>query len=244
MVTINCQFTALDKQFFHRAEKCLSEQERQLFNDYQKVHRQQQFLAGHYLLRVGLTHLLGESEDFWEIGQESGAAPILLNPPENQQVYLSISHSKDQLYCAVSLNNPIGIDIESHTRDRPFIDFAQMYLSQQELGRLTALEGNERKQHFYSLWTVMESVAKTKGNGLGQDILSGCWQSKLEFTEYDYQLQKNGYFTYTTKFDGFTVSIATAYPLELLGCAFLFDGSVIKKMECNFRRGHFMFNLE
>lgn len=242
IIIINCQFSTLDKDFFSRAEMCLSPSENQIFNALQKIRRQQQYLAGHYLLRIGLTQLLGESDDFWDISQEVGAAPYLLNPPNKQQVSLSISHSKDQLVCTVSINNPVGVDIENHCRDRPFIEFSEQYLSDLELFKLKALQGSERKAYFYALWTVMESGAKAQGQGLDQEIFDGTWYSELDSAPENYSLNKGGYFTYTTDLNDFTISLATKWSLVELPVISQFNTGTLHELDIEFSRGYYLLD--
>ena len=242
IIIINCQFSTLDKNFFSRAEMCLSPAEKRIFNTLQKMRRQQQYLAGHYLLRIGLTQLLGETDDFWDIAQEVGAAPILLNSPENQQAYLSISHSRDQLICVVSINNPVGIDIENHCRDRPFIEFSEQYLSAQELVKLKALQGSERKAYFYALWTVMESVAKAQGQGLDQKIFDGSWHTELDSAPEDYSLSKSSYYTHTAGLKDYTITIATKRTLTEFPLISQFNEGVIHEIDIDFSRGCFLLD--
>lgn len=246
VIVISCQFTALDTSFFQCAEMCLSTPEKHLFSTLKKSHRQQQFLAGHYLLRIGLTHLLGESHDFWDIDQKSGTAPVLINPPQNQQVYLSISHSKDQLVCAVSIGNPIGIDIENHCRDRPFIEFSEQYLSTQAVVRLKLMDEIERKAHFYALWTTMEAVAKVQGQGLNQAIFDGIWQSNWSLTEsceLEHSISNNRkYFTSTACLGDFTLSIASKQPFaEELSISQLNSGNLCD-LDIKFNGGYFLLD--
>ena len=242
IIIINCQLSTLDKDFFSRAEMCLSPSENQIFNTLQKIRRQQQYLAGHYLLRIGLTQLLGESDDFWDISQEVGTAPYLLSPPNNQEAFLSISHSKDQLVCTVSINNPVGVDIENHGRDRPFIEFSEQYLSDLELFKLKALQGSERKAYFYALWTVMESVAKAQGQGLDQKIFDGTWYSELDSAPENYSLNKGGYCTYTAGLSDFTISIATKRTLAEIPLISQFNTGALYELDIDFSRGCYLLD--
>jgi 4'-phosphopantetheinyl transferase len=242
IIIINCQITILEEGFFQRAEMCLSKPELKLFAHCKNTRRQQQFLAGHYLLRLGLSHLLGEDEGFWEVGQETGTAPVLLNAPDKQQVYLSISHSKDQVICAVSIDNEVGVDIENHQRERPFIEFSEQYLSDQELSKLKRLEGVERQSYFYALWTVMESVAKTQGKGLGQDIFDGSWNCEQDTISSTISNNHKSYSTYTTLINDFTVSIATKQPLSKHPFITHINGGELYKLDACFSRGSFCLN--
>lgn len=240
VIIINCHFTALMNNFYQRAEMCLSAPERRLFLSYEKTRRQQQFLAGHYCLRIGLTQLLGQSEEYWDIDQKIGSAPRLLNPPLHHQVYLSISHSKDQVVCTVSLNNPVGIDLESNYRDRPFVEFSEQYLSAIELSKLKSFHGAERKSYFYSLWTVMESVAKLRGKGLGQDIFDGEWE--LDDLKQDSRptIAENGYSTCTYDLNDFTMTLATESALEGPAAVFQYSNAGLEEKQLRVSKGVFL----
>jgi phosphopantetheinyl transferase len=242
VIIINCQFTGLSQAFFERAEQCLSEPEKELFSAYNKPLRQQQYLAGHYLLRMGLTCLFGKAEEYWVIDQGVGTAPILINPPPEGQVYLSISHSKDRVVGAVSLNNPIGIDIENHVRERPFIEFSEQYLSPLELEKLEFLQGEKRKQYFYSLWTVMESVAKLRGSGLDQDIFNSRWDSQPDFCAEGASIHEDRYCTYTTGYGDFTLSLVTESLLEGLTGHYNLSDNGLQLLDSNFSQGCFLLN--
>lgn len=231
----------MDKPFFERAQKCLSESEKQLLLSFQKVVRKEQYLAGHYCLRLGLTQLLGQPENYWDIDHQAGAAPVLLNPLGGHNVSLSISHSKDQVICSVSLNNSIGIDLECHIRERPFIEFSEQYLSLTELNKLKALKGEQLKEYFYSLWTVMESVAKARGKGLGQDIFDGAWATDLNAIQQPTNAD-NTFYTYTAKLDNFTITIASESALEAPLNVLSYKNNGLHRQKLDFDQGYFFLN--
>lgn len=179
VIVFSCQVNQLDEDFFHRAKVCLSESEKVRFADCQNPARQQQFLAGHFLLRKALSSLAPQPEAFWLIQQKNGEPPQLASPVtiagKNRQVYLSLSHTKESVVCAISLDVEVGIDIENSQKDRPFVEFSQQYLSQKECDKLAEKSGDSQKQHFYRLWTVMESIGKAIGTGLDKPIFNGEW---------------------------------------------------------------------
>jgi phosphopantetheine--protein transferase-like protein len=143
---------------------------------------------------------------------------------------------------AVSLNNPIGVDIENHVRERPFIEFSEQHLSPLELEKLEFLQGEERKRYFYSLWTVMESTAKLRGSGLDQNIFNGRWDSQHEFSKGKILKPKSRYSTYTTSNGGFTVSLATKSPIEEMLAYYGFSNDGLQLLAPTFSRGSFLLN--
>ncbi len=176
VIVFSCQINQLDEAFFTQAQACLSESERVRFKDCHKPARQQQFLAGHLLVRKVLSLHFEQPEEYWHIQQGPGEPIRLLNPITNTEVYLSLSHNKERVVCALSLGLEVGIDIENTARDRPFVEFSQQYLTKKEFDKLAAKTGTEQKHYFYRLWTIMESVGKAQGIGLDKTIFNGEWQ--------------------------------------------------------------------
>jgi 4'-phosphopantetheinyl transferase len=175
VIVFSCQVNLLDEAFFTQAQACLSESERVRFKDCHKLARQQQFLAGHLLLRKALSQHFEQPEEYWHIQQAAGEPIRLLNPITNTEIYLSLSHSKERVVCALSLGIEVGIDIENTARNRPFVEFSQQYLTRKEIDKLVAKKGSEQKHYFYRLWTIMESVGKAQGIGLDKTIFNGEW---------------------------------------------------------------------
>jgi phosphopantetheine--protein transferase-like protein len=82
-----------------------------------------------------------------------------------QELFVSISHSGDWIAAAIS-DAPIGIDIETFSKQRDFIAIATHVFSAAEICFLKSCDAEELKQNFYLHWTLKESVAKQDGAGL------------------------------------------------------------------------------
>lgn len=70
--------------------------------------------------------------------------------------------------CGVTMNTPIGIDIEEKQRKlkNDILAFSQRYFSPYEVKRLTAISDPEvRRQEFIKLWTLKEAYVKAVGRG-------------------------------------------------------------------------------
>lgn len=103
--------------------------------------RRAQYLFGRFLVKFGLK----------EMGISSSNIFIRNNKPclENNEVYFSISHSKNIVMVAFSKNN-IGVDVE-FMRER---DFSKIY------SRYALSNNCHDKIEFYKFWTKHESEIK------------------------------------------------------------------------------------
>jgi len=92
--------------------------------------------------------------------------PFLTSHP---QIHYNISHSGEYVVCAVAKVN-LGIDVE-RIRDVNF-RVAERYFSKAELADLMKYEPYERRDYFFTLWTIKESYLKALGKGLTKSLSS------------------------------------------------------------------------
>ncbi|KAK1389660.1 L-aminoadipate-semialdehyde dehydrogenase-phosphopantetheinyl transferase-like [Heracleum sosnowskyi] len=87
------------------------------------------------------------------------------NPPE---LHFNISHSSSLVACGVTIDCPIGIDVEDKERKikHDIMAFAQRYFSQQEKKLLKSISDPElQRLEFLKLWTFKEAYVKALGRG-------------------------------------------------------------------------------
>ncbi|XP_022960338.1 uncharacterized protein LOC111461092 isoform X2 [Cucurbita moschata] len=80
----------------------------------------------------------------------------------------NISHSSSLIACGVTMNSPIGIDVEEKTRKirNNIIAFAKRFFSPNEIEVLSAISDPEiQRQEFIKLWTLKEAYVKALGRG-------------------------------------------------------------------------------
>ncbi|KAB2046413.1 hypothetical protein ES319_D01G232800v1 [Gossypium barbadense] len=83
-------------------------------------------------------------------------------------LHFNISHTPSMIACSVTINAPIGIDVEEKQRKlkNDIIAFAQRYFSPYEVKLLTSISDPEvRRQEFIKLWTLKEAYVKALGKG-------------------------------------------------------------------------------
>lgn len=83
-------------------------------------------------------------------------------------LHFNISHTSSLIACGVTLDSPIGIDVEEkHRRTKSnMISFARRYFSPQEVDLLASISDPEiQRCEFLKLWTLKESYVKALGRG-------------------------------------------------------------------------------
>ncbi|HBM90830.1 MAG TPA: hypothetical protein DD400_03000 [Rhodospirillaceae bacterium] len=129
-------------------------------------------------LRALLFHVTGEEK--WTLSQTQNGKPIATTSNGAACPYISLSHSKTMIACAISLRSPVGIDIEQH-KLRRFPDLAAYAFGPTEQQYVANGEINA----FYKIWTLREALSKISGKGImsminGKDLVtcppdSDCW---------------------------------------------------------------------
>ncbi|OVA13129.1 4'-phosphopantetheinyl transferase superfamily [Macleaya cordata] len=87
------------------------------------------------------------------------------DPPS---LHFNISHTSSLIACGVTVDMPIGIDVEEKERKtrNDSLSFARRYFSLHEVERLHAITDPEVQQHeFIKLWTLKEAYVKALGRG-------------------------------------------------------------------------------
>jgi 4'-phosphopantetheinyl transferase len=73
---------------------------------------------------------------------------------------------------AVSLNAPVGIDVEALRPIESMLSIAGFYFSEAELQELLSIRPEDRCRAFYAGWTRKEAFVKATGEGMGRDFRS------------------------------------------------------------------------
>jgi len=122
-------------------------------------------LLGELLVKYAFEELLNipyQDKDFYE--NEFGK-PFL----RNNNLFFNITHSGR--WCAAAFHNsPIGIDIEEMLL--PPYEIMQDNFSLPEISYIENALPADKKQAFYSIWTLKESYIKMTGKGLSKELKS------------------------------------------------------------------------
>lgn len=116
------------------------------------------------LLRLVLSNYLGQTPSSLKFSSNAYGKPSLDDCQINLQ--FNLSHSGDYIACAVTLDSPIGIDVETKQRKNNVMSIADHYFTGTELADILAQTGENRHSKFFEYWTLKEAYIKARGLGL------------------------------------------------------------------------------
>lgn len=131
------------------------------------------FLVGKLLTRKSISAILNVNPKEIIFKSDKYGRPSL-NFPRIKNLDFNLSHSGKWVVLAIGYNK-IGIDIEKMVP----IDFkiANNYFHKEELKFLYS-QKKEKKERFYTLWTLKESFIKSVGKGLSLNLKSFYFEFK------------------------------------------------------------------
>lgn len=149
----------LDLDWFAAGAGWLNEAERQRHDRFVRGVRRRQFIAGRVLLRMALGALLEVPPHEVVLRERPGNAPALAFP-SHPALGLSISHSGQWVACAVSLDGPVGLDIECIDPTRDVLAIAEQAFGLEAARQLRSLDPAGRIDAFYRQWCRYEANIK------------------------------------------------------------------------------------
>ncbi len=157
------------------SDTILTEKDKALLDSFTSEQRKGEFLAARHLLKKLVEGLNWDSQ-FFELKKEELGKPFL--ETELGRKFVSFSHTRELVFCAVSASLDIGLDVETLDRKvNPAI--VKRILSENEW----EIYGEEDP---ISLWTMKEASVKSLGTGLRTNL------KELELEKFS-----NGRFTIT-----------------------------------------------
>ncbi len=124
------------------------------------------FIIAHEKLRLILADYLDQKPQEICILTTKTGKPFLDKHP----LHFNLSHSKDWGLLALSLDNPVGVDIEALRDNVDHNKISQRFFSTEETSTLNKLPTVEKWEYFFSLWTQKEAYLKAKGEGLSGNL--------------------------------------------------------------------------
>ncbi|HCM48572.1 MAG TPA: 4'-phosphopantetheinyl transferase [Colwellia sp.] len=115
-------------------------------------------------IRDLLSYYADVSPQNWQFEKGSKDKPEVINCP--LPLCFNISHTKNLIICAVTLEDDIGCDVENTGRSNDVLAIAERYFSPKESTELFALPEAEQRHRFFDYWTLKESYIKAWGLGL------------------------------------------------------------------------------
>ena len=144
-------------------------------------------LVTRVFIRDLLSYYADIAPQVWRFDKGEKDKPEIINPPI--PLRFNISHTKNLIICAVTLNDDIGCDVENIERNNNVLAIAERYFSKQETTSLFTLPQAQQRDRFFDYWTLKESYIKAWGLGLSIPL------GDFSFTINDQRLQHNSHFS-------------------------------------------------
>ncbi|MBU4010202.1 MAG: 4'-phosphopantetheinyl transferase superfamily protein, partial [Proteobacteria bacterium] len=147
-------------------ENYLSISEKQKMQRFHFHKHRHQFLITRALVRTTLSRYFDINPELWRFSNNEYEKPEVVFTGRMPPIRFNISHTDGLVACAVALEEDIGVDVEDTTKQNISVDIADKYFSLQEASDLYSVPEAERKQRFFTYWTLKESFVKAVGKGL------------------------------------------------------------------------------
>jgi 4'-phosphopantetheinyl transferase len=130
----------------------------------------QAYIAAHALLRRALSARAGGPPQDWRFAATKLGKPYLIDP--QRDLRFSMTHTRGMVAVAVTEGFEIGVDVEPANRRAESMKLAERFFAPEEAALLRSLEGEARRDAFFTIWTLKEAVVKATGEGLSRGLNS------------------------------------------------------------------------
>jgi len=162
-----CNTGQFDSDAVKLADGTLSIEERTRRDRFQFETDRRDFTIAHDLLRRTLSKYADTAPSEWRFtNNEHGKPSIESTDPQVRALSFSLSSTRGCVACAISLNAPLGVDVERTEHSQPVLEIADRYFSEQEAAWLRRCSDELRGIRFTELWTLKEAYLKALGLGL------------------------------------------------------------------------------
>lgn len=111
-----------------------------------------------------LSQYAGVKPEEWRFSRGEKDKPEIVDAP--LPLRFNISHTREMIICAVTLEHDIGCDVEYLERNNDILNIADRYFSSLEVMELFSLPEPLQRSRFFDYWTLKESYIKAWGLGL------------------------------------------------------------------------------
>ncbi len=170
----------------------LSLDEQTRANQFIKDKLKNRFTVSRTSLRLILSHFLATTPSDIIFTYSKFGKPEIIKQQNPKNIKFNVSHSENTAIFALSLERPVGIDIEQIHQIDNYLKISQRFFSKQETAALSKQPENIKKLEFFKIWTRKEAVIKTSGKGLFQELKSFSTvtdnkkQTKVQINETTY----------------------------------------------------------
>jgi 4'-phosphopantetheinyl transferase len=124
------------------------------------------YTAAHALLRVMLSSFVEVAPEAWRFVKGPQGRPEIAPDLSPLPLRFSLSHTDQLVAATVTLNRPVGLDVEFIERSIDDVDGVIAFFAEEEIRFLHGCGGPGRRRAFFEVWTMKEAFVKATGLGL------------------------------------------------------------------------------
>jgi 4'-phosphopantetheinyl transferase len=153
-----------DREFAYL--QLLSELERARWQRFVAQDARLQYLVSRALVRMTLSRYADVPEHAWQFETNRYGRPHISQPRALRHIQFNLSNTPGLVACAVAKDCDIGIDVENITRTLDTDALAPTVFAPAELAVFRSGLSKDRRNRFFSYWTLKEAYIKARGMGL------------------------------------------------------------------------------
>ena len=124
------------------------------------------FVITRAVLKQLLANYLGILPRELELAEGPRGKPAIGRRYQQKRIEFNVSHAADYALLALSLDNRLGVDIESSSRRVNYQAVAKRFFSGPEKEALKKLPAEAKRAAFFRVWSRKEAILKAMGRGL------------------------------------------------------------------------------
>lgn len=128
--------------------------------------RRARFVIARAVLKQLLANYLGIAPRELELAEGPRGKPAIGPRYQQKRIEFNVSHAADYALLALSLDNRLGVDIESSKRRVNYQAVANRFFSGPEQEAYKKLPAGDKRAAFFRVWSRKEAILKAMGRGL------------------------------------------------------------------------------
>ncbi len=127
---------------------------------------QRRYIAARGSLRKILAGQLNLEPSEIDLKYSKQGKPQISAKQNKKNIHFNLSHSHELAIIGLTLNKPVGIDIEYLTDKKDHLGLAKRFFSNKEYEIISSLPKDNQNDAFYRVWTRKEAYLKATGEGI------------------------------------------------------------------------------
>jgi 4'-phosphopantetheinyl transferase len=147
-------------------ERMLDAAERERAGRFRFERDRNAYIAAHALVRGMLSGLVRRHPSEWRFTANTHGKPDLVPDAAVPPLHFNISHTRGLVAVAMTIENDIGLDVETLEAGRLSMDMASRFFVATEVDYLVRLPAERQQEALFAFWTLKEAYIKAVGLGL------------------------------------------------------------------------------